>query len=78
MTDNTEQTIQVDRKHRLIRSGSKWAAQKLLPTGDYDMVATFQGGGRAALRWCGENHVTPSREAEAALAAVPEVGFIDR
>src|SRR3954470_24253276 len=74
LTD-TEQTIDIDRKTKAHRSGSIWAIQKLRTNGEWDLEATFSGGGRAALRWCEENHVTPSREAEALLSAVPEAGF---
>ena len=77
MTD-TEQTINLDRKHRLVRSGARLVIQRLLPTGDYDMVANFQGGARAIARWCEDNGVSPTREAEAEIAKIPEAGFRDR
>lgn len=77
MTD-TEQTIDLDRKTRALISGARIAIQRLLPTGDYDAIAFLQGGGRTIIRWCSENDVHPSRDAEAVLAALPDIGFRDR
>lgn len=75
---DTEQTIDLDRKTRLIRSGARLAIQKLLPDGSWDMVATMSGGARTITRWCQENGVAPTREAEAAIAKIPEAGFKER
>lgn len=77
MTD-TEQTIDLDRKHRAIRSGARIAIQRRKSDGTYDMIASFQGGARAIQRWCQENNVYPTREAETELSRVPEKGFVDR
>lgn len=77
MTD-TEQQIQLDKKHRLLRSGARLAIQKLQPDGSYDMVAAFQGGARSIVQWCAANGVYPTREAEAEIARIPEQGFRDR
>ncbi len=75
----TERTIDLDRKTRALRSGSRWAVQKLQPDGSWDMVAAWTGGRRSLLKWCEENHVAPTREAEAQLAVIPESdGFKDR
>ncbi len=77
-TADTEQTIPIDKKHRLTISGQRWAIQKLLPSGDYDLVANGQGGGRTILRWCADNNVVPTRDADALLAALPDLGFRER
>lgn len=77
MTD-TEQTIDLDKKHRLLRSGARLAIQKLQPDGSWDMIASMQGGARAISRWCEDNGVSPTREAEALIARVPETGFKER
>ena len=77
MTD-TEQTIDLDRKTRALRSGARIAIQRLMPDGSWDMVATFAGGARAIQRWCDENGVFPTRAAEAVLKSVPEQGFKER
>jgi len=75
----TERTIELDRKTRALRSGSRWAVQKLQPDGSWDMVAAWTGGRRSLLKWCEENRVAPTREAEAQLAVLPESdGFKDR
>ena len=74
MTD-TEQTLDLDRKTRAIISGARIAIQRLQTDGKYDMVATLQGGGRTVTRWCEANDVHPSRDAEAVLATLPDVGF---
>jgi hypothetical protein len=72
-------TIQVDTKHRALRSGMRWAITRLQPDGSYDLIAHWDGGRRSLLNWCRENNVYPSRAAEAALDKLPEsVGFRDR
>lgn len=76
---DTEQTFVLDRKHRALRSANRWAVQKQLPNGDWDMVASWGGNRRSLIQWCEANDVHPSREAEAALALLPESsGFRDR
>lgn len=77
MTD-TETRLQLDRKHVAAISGARIAIQRLLSTGDYDAIAFLSGGGRTILRWCSENDVHPSREAEATLATLPDIGFKER
>lgn len=69
-----EQTIPLDRKTRALRSGNRWAVQKLQQDGSWDMVETFQGGRRSLLQWCEKHDVVPSREAEATLDFLPETG----
>jgi hypothetical protein len=78
MGDPTEVTFDLDRKHRALVSGARWAVQKLLQTGAWDMISTGQGGGRTILRWCEANDVHPNREAELILGALPDIGFRDR
>lgn len=72
-------TILLDRKTRAHRAGDSWVVQRLQPNGKWDMVATWQGNRRSLVHWCEDNHVHPSREAEAQLALIPEAtGFKDR
>lgn len=78
MTD-TEATIDLDRKHRAIRSGNRWAVMRLLPSGEWDALATWNGGRRSLYHWLEQNDVAPTRDAEEALALLPESsGFRDR
>lgn len=77
-TTDTEQIILLDRKTRLIRSGARLAIQRLQPDGSWDMVAAMQGGARSITRWCVENGVSPTRDAEVAIAKIPEAGFRER
>jgi hypothetical protein len=78
MTD-TETTIQLNAKYKAIRSGDRWAVQRLQPDGSYDTVETWGGGRRSIFHWMTRNDVHPSREAEAQLALLPETfGFRDR
>lgn len=78
MTD-TEYTIALDLKTRAIRSGNRWAIQRLLSDGSWDMQAHWTGGRRSLLTWCEENGIVPTRDAEAALAKLPEsTGFRER
>ena len=71
MTD-TEVTVQLDKKHRALRSGDRWAVQRLRPDGAWDMVDSWNGGRRSLLQWAEEHHVYPSREAEDLLGRLPE------
>lgn len=77
MTD-TETRLQLDRKHVAVISGARIAIQRLQSDGKYDAVAFMQGGGRTILRWCEDNNVSPTREAEQILGALPDIGFRDR
>lgn len=72
MTVATEHIVNLDRKHRAIRSSNRWAVQKFLPDGSWDTVATWAGGRRSLILWCETNDVAPSREAEQALELFPE------
>lgn len=78
MTD-TEYTLALDLKTRAIRSGNRWAIQRLLSDGSWDMTAHWTGGRRSLLAWCEQNDVHPMRDAEAALELIPESqGFRER
>lgn len=78
MTD-TEQTFVLNLKTRAHRSGNRWAIQKLQTDGSWDMTVHWNGGRRSLLAWCEANDVHPSRDAEAALALLPEsTGFRER
>lgn len=75
----TEIKIPLDRKHIALRSGDRWAVQRLQPDGKYDTIAAWDGGRRSLFHWCQRNDVHPSREAEQQLALLPEsFGFRDR
>lgn len=75
----TELVFNLDRKTRALRSGDRWAAQRLQPDGTWDTLATWAGGRRSLFHWCERNDVHPTREAEAQLALLPEsTGFRDR
>lgn len=75
----TEIVIQLDRKTRALRSGDRWATQRLRTDGSWDMVANWVGGRRSLLHWCERNDIHPSREAEAQLAVIAESkGFKER
>lgn len=75
----TEVTIPLDRKHRAIRSGSRWAVQQLRPDGSWDMIDAWNGARRSIYPWMAERGIVPQREAEAVLARLPETtGFYDR
>lgn len=79
MTEPTETTILLDRKTRAIRSGDRWAIQRLRDDNGWDMTDNWTGGRRSLLQWCSDHGVHPSREAEQALAVVPESrGFKER
>lgn len=79
MTEPTEITIELDRKTRALRSGNRWAVQRLRPDGTWDMESTWAGGRRSLFHWMEQHGVVPSRDAEARLASVPEsVGFRER
>jgi len=78
MTD-TETTIQIDARHRAIRSGNRWALIHRQPDGTYDTLRTWAGGRRSLLQYLDEQGIAPSRDAEAALAKLPEnSGFRER
>ena len=78
MTD-TEVCIVLDRMHRALRSGERWAVQRFQPNGEWDMVDNWNGGRRSLLQWCANHDVHPGREAEAILATMPEsTGWRDR
>lgn len=75
----TEITIELDRVHRAIRSGNRWAIMKRMPDGGYDTLRTWAGGRRSLFRQCEEFGIAPTRQAEAQLAVIPESdGFKDR
>jgi len=76
---DTEQSYQLDRKHRALRSGNRWAIQRQKPDGSWDMVAHWQGGRRSLIQWAEQNGVAIERATEAALALLPEAqGFRER
>lgn len=76
---STDTTIQLDLKHRAIRSGQRWAIQKLQPDGSYDMTAFWDGSRRSLFQWMEQNEVHPSRRAEIELSRLPEsAGFRER
>lgn len=78
MTD-TEYTIALDLKTKANRSGNKWVVSRLQPDGSWDMQAHWTGGRRSLLTYCEKEGVAPTREAEAALALIPESqGFRER
>lgn len=78
MTD-TEVQIQLDRKHRALRSGARWAVTRMQPDGSYDLIAHWDGGRRTIYHWMEKNNVHPTREAEAALDGLAEgVTFRER
>lgn len=69
----------MDLRTRAIRSGNRWAIQRLLSDGSWDMQTFWNGGRRSLLAWCEANDVHPTRDAEAALALLPEsTGFRER
>lgn len=75
----TDTTILLDRKTKAHRTADRWVIQRLKTDGSWDMVANWTGGRRSLLHWCAKNDVHPSREAEAALAVIPEAtGFKER
>jgi hypothetical protein len=79
MTVDTEHTIDLDRKHRAIRSGNRWAVTRLQPNGAFDLVEHWDGNRRTILQWCQNHGVVPSRDALAQLDRLPEAsGFRDR
>lgn len=79
MTISTEITVELDRVHRAVRSGDKWAVMKRLPDGTLDTIALWAGGRRSLFHRCQELGIVPSREAEEALALLPETtGFKER
>ena len=78
MTD-TEISIQLDHKHIARRSQNRWAVQRRQPDGSWDCQRTWSGGRRSLLQFLDEQGIAPTRDAEAALALVPESsGFKER
>lgn len=78
MTD-TETTIDIDAKTRCIRSGNRWAVMRRQPDGSWDCQRTWSGGRRSLLQYLDEQGIAPTRDAEAALALIPESsGFRER
>ena len=78
MTD-TEQIFALDRMNRAIRSGERWAIQRMQPDGTWDLVENWSGGRRSLFQRLEKLGIVPSREAEAVLEHVPEsIGFRDR
>lgn len=80
MTDTpTETIITIDRVHRAIRSGDRWAVQRHMPDGTWDALDMWSGGRRSLIQWLDRRRIVPSREAERQLADIPEAtGFRDR
>lgn len=78
MTD-TETTIDIDAKTRCIRSGNRWAVMRRQPDGSWDCQRAWSGGRRSLLQYLDEQGIAPTRDAEAALALIPESsGFRER
>ena len=77
MTD--EVTIQLDAKHKAHRSNNRWAVQRRQPDGSYDLLKAWSGGRRSLIQYLDEQGIAPTRDAEAALALIPESsGFRER
>lgn len=75
----TEIVILIDAKHKALRSGNKWCIQRRQPDGSYDLLKAWTGGRRSLLQFCDEQGIVPTRDAEAALGAIPEAsGFRER
>lgn len=75
----TEITIELDRVHRAIRSGSRWAVQRHLPDGSWDAIDAWDGGRRSLFHWMEQRGIAPTRDAEAKLSLLPEsTGWRDR
>lgn len=75
----TEIVIELDRMHRAIRSGDRWAILRKQPDGTYDTLETWAGGRRSIFHKCEERGIVPDRAAEAVLERLPETtGFRDR
>lgn len=75
----TELTIEIDRKHQAVRSGERWALRQKQSDGIWDTIEFWQGGRRSLFQRLEELHIVPTREAEAALALIPESdGFKER
>ena len=75
----TETTIRLDAKTRALRSGDRWATQRLQPDGSWDTLETWSGGRRSLFHWMEKHDVHPSRDAEAILNTLAEsTGFRDR
>ncbi len=79
MTEPTETVILVDAKTKALRSGNRWCVQRRQSDGSWDMARTWTGGRRSLLQYLQEQGIVPTRDAEAALALVPESqGFKER
>lgn len=65
-------TIQLDRKHRAIRSGDRWALTAMQSDGTYDLVEAWDGPRRSIFARAEARNIVPSREAERQLALLPE------
>lgn len=79
MTTPTEITIFLDRKTRALRSGDRWACQRLQPDGSWDLIKAWNGGRRSIYHWMEAEGIVPSREAEEQLGRLSEsFGFRDR
>lgn len=78
MTD-TEHQIQLDAKHRVLRSGNRWALQHRQADGTYDLQHAWDGNRRSLLQYLEQQGIVPSRQAETQLANLPEAkGFRER
>ncbi|MFA5898335.1 MAG: hypothetical protein WC829_04400 [Hyphomicrobium sp.] len=79
MTSTQDTIIGLDRKHRAIRGGNRWAVQRLLPDGKWDLVEAWDGNRRSLYHWMEKHGIVPSREAEELLGTLPEnTGFRER
>ncbi len=77
MTD--EVVITIDAKTRVHRSGNRWAVQRRQSDGSWDLAKAWSGGRRSLLQYLDEQGIAPTRDAEAALALLPETsGFRER
>lgn len=74
----TEHAIDLDRVHRALRSGNRWAVQKRQPDGTWDTLKAWAGGRRSLFQFLEQNRIAPTREAERLLDLLPESdGFRD-
>lgn len=75
----TEHVIDLDRMHRAIRSGDRWALQRRQPDGSHDTLETWDGGRRSLYQRLEKRNIVPSRDADLRLARLPEaMGFRER
>lgn len=68
----TEVTIQLDARHKAIRSDDTWVIQKQTRDGVYDMVDHWTGNRRSLIHYLEDKKIFPTRAAEDAIAALPE------